>query len=474
MGADTTTRGNPVESPGRHDPWENPTISGELRSLEIKGKDRQRRDARRHSPYRWWLLIGLLTAAGLTGAAFYWSRLSTRWVEAEVVQAVVRPPRDVALDLAAMIEPRSRVKIGPRVPGTIVEFPVQEGTRLKKGDLVARIDDVSFLADQKDAQAALDVARSRLQELENGALEDEIEQLRAQRDEARALLALATKEYGRALALKETSAIPENEMDARIANHEQARAQLRSIEHQLALMEQGPRAERVAIARAEVERAQALLDKATYFLENTRIVAPVDCTVLEKHVEIGEIVRPEVLLTSLCVLADLKQMDALVDVQERDLHQIRIGQPCVIIPDAYRDRRYSGAVDRIHPQINVQRGVAKIRVRIDDLDDYLLPNMNCRVLFYAHEFQDSEEGGSGVWVPAAAVGGEPDAQFVFVLDSGRARWRSVQTDRTAGRFVAITSGVSTGETVILPGKDILSEGQRVRPAEESSRNELSE
>jgi HlyD family secretion protein len=437
-------------------------VSADLRSLQLNAGDRQRRGLRNtgfYGRYKWAVLAMLLVVVGAGGWLGYRGYVDSQVPHVDVAPVLSDCPREAVLDLAGTIEPRARVKIGPRVPGTIVELPIEEGSYVHKGDLVARIDDVNFMAEYKEAIALHAAARGRLEELENGALEDEIQQLRAQRDEASAQLDLAQKEFERAITLHQRKSIPDAEMDMRVANLKQAKSRLQSVEHQLALLEEGPREERIAVARAEVERTQAVLEQAKYFFDNTRIVAPISGTILEKEVEIGEIVRPEVMLTSLCVLADLSHLDATVDVQERDLYQVSVDQTCVVIPDAYRDRQYVARVDRIHPQINVQRGVAKVRVEIDEPDEFLLPNMNCRVLIYQNDAQSSP---GWKWVPKSAVVEENGAQSVFILQDDRAQRQVVEVAENRGSYVAISSGLLQHQLVILPGATPVEDGALVQ------------
>src|SRR4029077_17198649 len=116
----------------------------------------------------------------------------------------------------------------------------------------------------------------------------------------------------------------------------------------------------------------------------TKIYAPTDgkgtsFTLLERKVAVGESIQADLTYTALCTLADLTQMEAEVEVQERDLAVLKIGAPCEIIPDAYSVRVYQGKVNRKQPIVNRQRGVVQVKITIDHPDEYLLPDMNARV-----------------------------------------------------------------------------------------------
>jgi multidrug efflux pump subunit AcrA (membrane-fusion protein) len=159
------------------------------------------------------------------------------------------------------------------------------------------------------------------------------------------------------------------------------------------------------------------------------------------------------------LLADLTQMEAQVDVQERDLHRVELGKPCCIVPDAYPDRSYRGRLDRIDPQANRQRGVVEIRVLVIDPDDNLRPHMNCRIDFI--DEPRHKESGRYLRIPRRSIVHEGRSSLVFVLKDDRARRRAVDTADDDGQTVGIRSGLSAGEIVLVPGERGLVEGQSV-------------
>jgi multidrug efflux pump subunit AcrA (membrane-fusion protein) len=151
--------------------------------------------------------------------------------------------------------------------------------------------------------------------------------------------------------------------------------------------------------------------------------------------------------------------EAEVDVQERDLGALTIGGPCEIIPDAYPDRVYRGRVNRKQPIVNRQRGVVQVKITIEAPDEFLLPDMNARVLLLR------SPAGSGVSLPdiprrALVPGSDPPA--VFLLDGPVARLRPITTGVTTGDRVQVRAGLRPQDRVILPGDRPLADGQPVR------------
>ena len=306
-----------------------------------------------------------------------------RGSEFETVTVTAKGPEDVALEVSGYVVPFRTLNVSPRIPGMITKLNFEVGQKVKKGDLLAQLDDVSVQADLQQAEAALQAARSRAEEAKNGALPEEINQARIAVDIAKSKLELVGNELDRAKQLGDSTT--QAEMDQLVSGSKDADAQVRSMEDKLKLIEQGLRPERMKAIESEVKQTEALVSKAKYFLENTKITAPLDGTVLEKYAEVGEIVRPEVLSVSLCKLADMSIMEVEVDIQERELYKVEIGRPCTIIPDAYPDKKYTGKIDRIQPMVIRARGVVRVTIRIDTPDQYLLPEMNVRSIIQNRE-----------------------------------------------------------------------------------------
>jgi multidrug efflux pump subunit AcrA (membrane-fusion protein) len=383
---------------------------------------------------------------------------AVRGAEYDTATVISKGRDEVALELSGFVVPYRKVNISPRIPGTITQLPIDVGQKVKKGDLLAQLDDASYQADMQQAEAAVQVAQSALDEAENGAQPEEFEKARTALDAAKAKLAYATKEVERSKLLPDST--PAAEMDKLLSLQNDAQAQVTTLDQTLKLLEKGARPERLKGIEGQVKQAEALVAKAKYLLDNARITAPMDGTVLDKNAEVGEILRPEGLTTSLCILADLSVMEVEVDVQERDLHKIDVGRPCKIIPDAYSDREYLGKIDRIQPQVNRQRGVVRVTIRIDEPDDHLLSEMNVRALILNPP--SDEPVAESLWIPEAAVTRRDGNAWVFVLQDDRAVRRDVELGDSEGKRTKVTSGLAKDDVVVLAGDKRLVDGQTIR------------
>lgn len=383
--------------------------------------------------------------------------ISGRPIRREIVPVRIRGGEEILLDLTGYITPKTKVNVSPRIPGVLTELHFEEGQRVEAGQVLAKLDDTTIRADYEQAAAAQLAAESRLLEMKNGALPEELEQARTAVAQAKDKLALTEKEYARMERIK--SDLSESERDQMKSTLSDARANLRTLEQKLKLMEDGPRPERIQAVEAEVAQAKALVSKAKIALDNTIITAPISGVVLERHGEVGENVRLESMAGSLYVLADLSQLEVQVDVEEQSLGKLQVGQPCRVIPDAYPDRTYTAKIARWQPQVNRARAVVRVILSIDEPDNLLLAEMNCRAVILATNDKPEPET---LWAPAAAVVTDGNESVVYVAEDGVARRRVVQTGATQEGEVQITSGLSKTDRVILPGKQPLADGMKVQ------------
>lgn len=375
----------------------------------------------------------------------------------EFVPVRVEGGEEVLLDLTGFITPKNKVNVSTRAPGLLVTLNFEEGQTVEKGAELARLDDTSLKADHAQALAAQLVAESHLEEMQNGALPEELDQARTSVDQARSKLAMVEKEHARMQKLKQ-DLLPA-ELDQIESNLTDAKANLKTVEHKLKLMEDGPREERIRAAEAEVAQTKALVSKAQTALDNTVISAPISGVILERRGAVGEHVRPDSLATGLFMLADLSQLEVQVDVEEQSLGKLRVGQPCRIIPDAYSDRSYSAKVSRWQPQVNRARAVVRVILSIEEPDDLLLAEMNCRAIILSSPASPQPET---FWIPAAATLTENGETIVFVNENGVAKRRAVKLGETKDSQVQVAEGVTKSDQIILPGAQPPTDGQPVK------------
>lgn len=274
-------------------------------------------------------------------------------------------------------------KTGFKVPGMIAGLNVDEGVRVKKGDLLAELSsgDVKALLDQN--RAALEEAQVKLSELRSGSRRQEKEKARADTGSMEAELARARKDFERAEVLYANGAISASRYDTVKSAFETRLSQFRSVKQQQSLVEEGPRKEDIRAAELKVKQLAALVANTEEKLADTKLYAPITGVVLRKNVELGEIVQPG---AAVFTVGDLEHPWVKVYVKEDRLGLVKLGQKARVSVDTYKDKYFNGAVTYISSEAeftpkNVQtteervKLVFAVKVAIENKEQVLKPGM---------------------------------------------------------------------------------------------------
>jgi membrane fusion protein (multidrug efflux system) len=213
-------------------------------------------------------------------------------------------------------------------------------------------------------------------------------------------------------------------------------------------------------AQSAFETAQAQYDAGQIQLGYTRIVAPFGGLIVARYVKLAQQVSPN---TRLFRLSDFDPLLCPVQVPERDLSQLRVGQSAYVRVDPYPDRRFEASVLRISPVIEASTGTIKVTLEVR-ARGLLRPGMFSRV------FIETDTRPDALVIPKAALSLESIGDTVFVADGGVASRREVVLGFQEGDFVEVLTGVSGGESVVVVGQEGLSDGtpiQILRPASAS-------
>jgi multidrug resistance efflux pump len=294
---------------------------------------------------------------------------------------------EVTLESKGYVIPAHQILISPKVSGMIVKLNFEEGMRVKKGDVLAELESVDYKADVEHAKALLASAKQRLLELERGNRPEEIAAAKAELAEAQAQRQQLLSAWRRNAALHRNKTISENEYEQSESSYKAMDQRVTKLSHNLKLMEDGPRVERIDAARAEVSQNEANLAKAQWRLGNCTIVAPISGTILKKNAEEGNVVNPIAFngSFSLCDMADLSDLEVELSIQERDIARVRKGQKCKVRAEAFSDRVYDGVVSRLMPIADRAKGAVPVRVKLtvpaEEEGVYLKPEMSAVVSF---------------------------------------------------------------------------------------------
>ena len=392
----------------------------ELASLRID-RDRPARGVR-----RWPLLLllpGLLLIAGLYAlrarAAF--SGIAVETVRASVVRTLEAGAGAPLLTSSGYVVARRKAVVSAKIQGRLAELKVEEGSRVREGQLLARLESADYEAQVSRARAQLERAQADLAENQR--------QLRLAEGLAR-----------------------ENVL---------ARDQLEAAQS------------RVRIAEAGVSQARADLDYAQAALRNTRILAPFTGTVVKKMAEVGESVAPIPpgvnLSTSsgaVVALADLDTLEVEADVAESNVARLGPEQPAEATVEAFPDRRYRAVLRQVIPTADRTKATVQVKVTILDKDRNLKPEMSAKVTFLERA-QAAGAGGSApetpvVAIPVEALVTREGKPVVFEVVDGKARQRAVLTGPTRQGQVVVPQGLTGRETLVARPPETLRDGDALK------------
>ena len=265
------------------------------------------------------------------------------------------------------VEPEELVNVGAQVQGMITKFgpdsqgkPVDYGSVVKEGEVLAWIDDSLYAAELKSAQASQLQAKAAINSAKSNILQ------------AKAKLELADLNLKRARQLRPTNAIAQNTYDAALADYDVAKANLAVAEASLAQ------------AEAQLASANASQERASRNLSYCIIKSPVNGVIIDRRVNIGQTVVSSMNAPSLFLIAkDLRRMQVWVSVNEADVGQMKVGLPVQFTADAFQNRTFNGTVRKIRLNATMSQNVVTyvVEVETDNSDGTLLPYLTANVKF---------------------------------------------------------------------------------------------
>ncbi|MBI4529526.1 MAG: efflux RND transporter periplasmic adaptor subunit [Deltaproteobacteria bacterium] len=356
-------------------------------------------------------LLGLLLLGGLA-----LTRLLEPRIEVQLATATYtsRAQASAVLSASGYVVAQRKAAVASKATGRLIYLGVEEGDQVKKGQVIARLED-------QDVLAALEQARANLR-LSESDLDD------------------ARQSFKRQKILLEKQFIAQADVDAAEARYKRVVA---SIE-----------AARAAVAEAEVA------------VENTRIVAPFDGTVLTKNADVGEILAPMAAAASskaaVVTIADLSSLEVEADVSESNITLVLSKQPCEIVLDAYPEQRYSGFVSKIVPTADRAKATVQVKVKFKSYDKRVLPEMSAKITFLSPGMAAADFSGKPVLtVPFSAVSSRNGRQVIYAVLKERAVEVPVVLGERLGTLVEIRQGLRAGDKIIARVDDRVAAGAKV-------------
>lgn len=346
-------------------------------------------------------------------------------IETTVVATAYPSQSITVLNATGRVTAQRKAAVSTKATGRLEYLGVQEGSIVKAGQILARIENRDVSAANDQANAALRAAKANLEQ-GMAELRDADANLKRSED-------LSNKNFISGAAL-----------DAAKARADKARAAVASLNGAIGVAEANVRASNVSV-------------------EQTLIRAPFDAVVLTKNANVGDIITPFSSAAdtkgAVVNIADMATLEVEADVSEVSLAKIKVGQPVEIQLDAFPELRLLGKVSRIVPTVDRSKATVLVKVEFVEKDSRVLPDMSAKVAFLSRELMP-EERKSVTAVQGDAITKRDGKDVVFLLDGDKARLAPVTIGEKVGDLTKV-GGVKAGDKVILKPGDKLSDGSKV-------------
>ena len=373
---------------------------------------------------KWWIIAAIIVvsvgaAVALRGGG------GTQQVESGIVASAYPSQTITALNATGRVSAQRKAAVSTKATGRLEFLGVQEGSVVKAGEILARIEnrDVSATLDQ--AQAALRAARANVEQ-GMAELRDAESNLKRSED-------LANKNF-----------ISSASLDTAKARFDKARAAVASLNGAIGVAQANVRATSVAV-------------------EQTLIRAPFDGVVLTKNANVGDIITPFSSAAdskgAVVNMADMSTLEVEADVSEISLSKITVAQPVEIQLDAFPDLRLLGKVSRIVPTVDRSKATVLVKVEFVEKDKRILPDMSAKVSFLSRELRPDERK-SVIAVQPTAVVKRDGKDVLFLIDNNAARQITVTVGNKIGDLVQV-SGVKPGDKVVLTPSEKVKDGTTI-------------
>lgn len=364
-------------------------------------------------------------------------------VQRDFVQTVVASGR---------VETPHRVELGAQITGTVLRVPVREGQDVAAGAVLVELESAEWRAAARQADLAVQQARARLRQLREvqaPVAEQALLQAQANHDAARQALE-------RNLDLFTRGFIGQAALDEAQRAEQVAQAQVLTARQQLASAR--PAGSDAAMAETALAQAQAGAQVARAKLGYATVSAPVAGTLIARNVEPGDVVQPGKVLM---VLSPLGETQLVVQIDEKNLSLLRVGQLSLASADAYANERFAAEIEYINPGVDAQRGAVEVKLRVPAPPPYLRQDMTVSVDI------DVARVANAVLVPGDALHDADTASpWVLKLDGRRVRRQAVKLGLRSSGLAEVLEGLRAGDRVTPaagPAVVMLEDGTRIRP-----------
>jgi len=376
-----------------------------------------------------WITLGVIGVIIVAVLAYVATRPKVYEVQTTAVTTTYPSQQFVLLNATGYVVAQRKAAIASKATGRLEWLGVAEGSRVKAGEVIARLDSRDVVAQAQSAEANVNVARAA------------VDQALAEENNARV-------ELKRNEELVARHFISQSALDTARARLERALAT-------------------TASARAQVVAAQASARNAQVSVDYTLIRAPFDGVIVSKSANVGDMVTPFSSAAdskgAVVNMVDMSTLEVEADVSESSLSKIKVGEPAEIALDALPDARFRGHIHRIVPTIDRAKATVMTKVQFESIDPRILPEMSAKVAFLSQEVSADQQKPL-IAVAADAIVRRDGHAVVIVVDNDRATVVPVTPGAKIGDVTAVTGAVKSGQRVVLKPDAALASGARVKLA----------
>lgn len=371
---------------------------------------------------------GIIFLLLLALAAAVYAGLLSRKVEIETATVTLQFPSSsiTLLNASGYVVAQRKAALAAKATGRLEWLGVEEGSKVKSGEIIARLEGRDSEAVQKQAAASVNAAA-------------------ALRDQAEVAFRDAQRSLARSKELLAQGVVSQADFDAVEARERSSKAAL-------------------AAAKANLAVSGAALDGAAVSVDYTNIRAPFDGVVLTKNADVGDIVTPlgaaANAKASVVTIADLDSLRVEADVSESSLEKVKKGQACEILLDALPQDRFGGVVHSVVPTADRSKATVMVKVSFLKRDPRVLPEMSAKVAFLERPVK-SDEQQPRIMLPRAAVKNRDGRSYVYLLKGDTVAETLIETVAAQGDLVEVR-GVKAGDKIALKPLDKLSDGSKVK------------
>ena len=374
-----------------------------------------------------------------------------RWLLGPEVPVEVVTQRDFIQTVVASgrVETPHRVELGVQIAGTVLRVPVAEGQTVAAGEPLIELEASELRATAAQATQAVQQAHARMRQLHEVQAPNAEQAVR----QAQAQLETAQRALTRSRDLRAQGFISAATLDEALRSARVAEAQLASTQQQQASTR--PTGSDTALAQATLAQAEAAAAAAQARLRYTLISAPLAGTLITRNVEPGAVVQPGKVLM---VLSPAGATQLVVQIDERNLQLLRLGQPALISADAYPNERFAAQLSYINPGIDAGRGAVEVKLQVPEPPDYLRQDMTVSVDIEVAKRKQA------VLVPMSALHDADTAQpWVLKIEGRHAKRQAVKLGLRSNGVAEVLQGLQAGDQVVpASAPKTIVDGLRIR------------